>query len=167
MSKRLLRFKDSMSPLTNFTEGSTFRPVIGDTVERKDNGSVKRIVMCSGQVYYDLDKARQENGLADDIAIIRVEQLYPFPEAELTKALKGVSVRKAVWVQDEPQNMGAWTYAAPRLTAVTGTELAPRYVGRPERASPAEGYLGSHQEEQARIVKDALAGVPQREKVEA
>ncbi len=100
MSKRLLRFKDSISPLSNFTEGSTFRPVIGDVAERADNGSVKRVVLCAGQVYYDLAKARDERNLADDVAIVRVEQLYPFPYDEIKAELAKIP-------ECQRSNMGA------------------------------------------------------------
>ena len=158
MSKRLLRFKDSMSPLTNFTEGSTFRPVIGDTVERKDNGSVKRIVMCSGQVYYDLDKARQENGLADDIAIIRVEQLYPFPYAEAEAELaKYPNAKEIVWTQEEPKNQGAWYQTRHRLERMSKPGQIVCFAGRPSSASPAVGYLSKHVAQLKQLIEDALA----------
>src|SRR5690606_22813103 len=104
-----------------------------------------RVVVCSGKVHYDLVKERGDA----PVAVVRVEELYPWPAEELTRVLDGYpNVREVVWAQEEPQNMGAWTYAAPRLAAVTGTKLAPRYVGRPERASPAEGYMSAHAEEQ-------------------
>ena len=83
-----------MSPLENFTEGSTFRPVIGDTAERASNDSVKRVVLCAGQVYYDLEAGRAERKLEDDVAIVRVEQLYPFPYDEVKAELAKISERK-------------------------------------------------------------------------
>ena len=109
MSKRLLRFKGAMSPLENFTEGSTFRPVIGDTAERASNDSVKRVVLCAGQVYYDLEAGRTERKLENDVAIVRVEQLYPFPYDEVKAELaKYPNAKSVVWAQEEPKNQGAF-----------------------------------------------------------
>ena len=157
MSKRLLRFKDSMSPLVNFTEGSTFRPVIGDTAERKDNGSVKRVVMCSGQVYYDLDKARQERGLADDVAIVRVEQLYPFPYAEAEAELaKYPNAKEIVWTQEEPKNQGAWYQTRHRLEQMSKSGQTVSFAGRPSSASPAVGYMSKHVAQLKQLIDDAL-----------
>jgi len=93
---------------------------------------------------------------------VRVEELYPWPHDEIAALLDRYSAADdVVWAQEEPKNMGAWTFVAPRLRAATGNALIVRYVGRPDRASPAEGYLASHQREQARIVQEALApGAP-------
>lgn len=157
MSKRLLRFKDSMSPLENFTENSTFRPVIGDPVERKDNGSVKRVVMCSGQVYYDLAKACAERNLTDDIAIVRIEQLYPFPYAEAQAELaKYPNATQIVWAQEEPKNQGAWYQTRHRLERLCKEGQQVSFAGRPSSASPAVGYMSKHIAQLKQLVDDAL-----------
>ena len=162
--KSLLRLAAAGSSLADLSEGR-FQPVIDDAGVADRREQVTRVAFCSGKVYYDLVKERGDQPMA----IVRVEELYPWPHTELAAVLDGYpNVSEVIWVQEEPQNMGAWTYAAPRLAAVTGMKLLPRYVGRPERASPAEGYLGAHQAEQARIVAEALDGVPaasEREKV--
>ncbi|WP_038318591.1 2-oxoglutarate dehydrogenase E1 component [Kingella kingae] len=157
MSKRLLRFKDSMSPLENFLEGTTFRPVIGDVAERADNASVKRVIMCAGQVYYDLAKARDDAGLQNEIAIVRVEQLYPFPyaeaEAELTKFPNATEI---LWAQEEPKNQGAWYQTRHRLERLAKDGQTVRFAGRPASASPAVGYASKHKSQLEQLIADAL-----------
>ncbi|ANN67985.1 2-oxoglutarate dehydrogenase E1 component [Bordetella bronchialis] len=154
--KSLLRNKDAGSPLADLTTGG-FRPVIGEVDDSIKAASVKRVLACSGKVYYDLVNARKERGL-DNVAIIRVEQLYPFAhkafEAELRKYPKATEV---IWVQDEPQNQGAWFYVQHHLyeNMAEGQKLA--YAGRPASASPAVGYLAKHQEQQKALVEQALA----------
>ena len=116
MSKRLLRYKDSMSPLADFTEGSGFRPIIGDTVKRKDTKGVKRLILCAGQVYYDLYNGRKERGLEKEIAIVRIEQLYPFPYDIAAEEMKKYAhVKDVVWAQEEPKNQGAWYQTRHRI----------------------------------------------------
>jgi len=118
---------------------------------------VRRVVFCTGKLYYDLSAAE---GRPAHVALVRVEELYPWPHAQVAAALERYpSVEDVVWAQEEPQNMGAWGFVAPRLRASTGNALNVRYVGRPERASPAEGYESAHKAEQARIVAEALAPV--------
>jgi len=149
--KSLLRHPAARSRLSELASGA-FQPVIQDTdtVSRAD--TVDRILLCSGKVYYDLSGARPE---WDGIAIIRLERLYPFPEPELRDALAPYpSSAEVVWVQEEPANMGAWTSVRPRIRAVNGRE--PLYVGRSERASPAEGYAGKHARRQKALVESAL-----------
>src|SRR6185312_8875116 len=115
-------------------------------------------VMCTGKIYYDITA----KPLPGDVAVVRVEELYPWPHGDITRVLDLYpSVKDVAWVQEEPKNMGAWSYVAPRLRGSVGNALVIRYVGRPERASPAEGYPQTHAEEQARIVADALVS-PQR-----
>ena len=112
--------------------------------------------MCSGKVYHDIMEEVDRRG-GERPAITRVEQLYPFPENELRQTFAGMgALAEVVWVQEEPRNMGAWTFIEPRLRAVLGDQVTLRYVGRPERASPAEGYPAAHKLEQARIVNEAL-----------
>ncbi|OSI15595.1 2-oxoglutarate dehydrogenase E1 component [Neisseria dumasiana] len=157
MSKRLLRFKDSMSPLENFTEGSTFRPVIGDTLERADNNSVKRVILCSGQVYYDLVAGRAERKLENDIAIVRVEQLYPFPYDEVKAELdKFPNAKDVVWAQEEPRNQGAFHQLRHRIEKILGEQQKLSYAGRPASASPAVGYMSKHIAQLKQLVEDAM-----------
>lgn len=157
MSKRLLRFKDSTSPLADFAEGTSFRPVIGDTVERADNNTVKRVIMCAGQVYYDLTKAREEQGLQDKVAIVRVEQLYPFPYAEAeAKLAKYGQAEEIMWVQEEPKNQGAWYQTRHRLERLAKAGQTVTYAGRPASASPAVGYAAKHNAQLKQLLEDAL-----------
>jgi 2-oxoglutarate dehydrogenase E1 component len=157
--KSLLRHKLCVSPLKDFVEGTNFQPLIGDTLTGK---SVKRVVLCSGKVYYDLWQAREERKIKD-VALVRVEEMYPFPAAELKAELaKYSNVTDVVWCQEEPQNMGAWTFMDRRIEAVLA-ELGskakrPVYAGRPEAASPATGSLKRHNVEQAALVSAALGG---------
>jgi 2-oxoglutarate dehydrogenase E1 component len=154
--KSLLRNKDAGSPLTDLAGGS-FRPVIGEVDEAIDAAKVKRVLACSGKVYYDLVNARRERG-ADNVAIVRVEQLYPFAhksfETELRKYPKATEV---IWVQDEPQNQGAWFYVQHHVyeNMVEGQKLG--YAGRAASASPAVGYLAKHQEQQKALIETAFA----------
>lgn len=156
MSKRLLRFKDSMSPLENFTEGSAFRPVIGD-VEKRDNSKVKRVILCAGQVYYDLAAARTERNLTDDIAIIRLEQLYPFPYEEIKVELdKYPQVKEVMWAQEEPRNQGAFYQIRHRIERVLNDSQKLTYAGRPASASPAVGYMSKHVAQLKQLIDDAI-----------
>ena len=157
MSKRLLRFKGAMSPLENFTEGSRFRPVIGDTAERGNNESVKRVILCAGQVYYDLEAGRAERKLENDVAIVRVEQLYPFPYDEVRAELaKYPNAKSVVWAQEEPKNQGAFYQIRHRLEDVIGESQKLSYAGRPSSASPAVGYMSKHVAQLKQLVEDAM-----------
>ncbi|EGZ44901.1 2-oxoglutarate dehydrogenase E1 component [Neisseria wadsworthii] len=157
MSKRLLRFKDSMSPLENFTESSEFRPLIGDVVQRKDNNSVQRIILCAGQVYYDLAAAREERKLLDNIAIVRVEQLYPFPYEEIQAELaKYPNAKEVMWAQEEPRNQGAFHQIRHRIERVLNGSQKLSYAGRPTSASPAVGYMSKHVAQLKQLVDDAM-----------
>ena len=158
MSKRLLRFKDATSPLENFLEGTTFRPVIGDTAERADNGKVKRVILCSGQVYYDVAAGRAERALEEEVAIVRVEQLYPFPYAEAEAELaKYPNAAEIMWVQEEPKNQGAWYQTRHRLEYLAQNGQKVVYAGRPASASPAVGYASKHTAQLKQLVEDAFA----------
>jgi 2-oxoglutarate dehydrogenase E1 component len=127
--------------------------VIDDAVAAAAPDQVRRLVFCSGKLYYDLIAHERAPG----VAIVRVEELYPWPHAIISNILERyTAIDDVVWAQEEPRNMGAWSFVAPRLRAAVGNALPIRYVGRPERASPAEGYASSHAEQQARIVTDAL-----------
>ena len=153
--KSLLRLPQATSRLEDLASGY-WMPVLDDPVAREHRDAVRRIVLCSGKVYYDLlagaagmDRSR--------LALVRLEQLYSFPEDELRALIAGYPhATELVWTQEEPGNMGAWTYVEPRLRALLGPALALRYAGRPDRASPAEGYATAHAADQKRIVTEAL-----------
>jgi 2-oxoglutarate dehydrogenase E1 component len=152
--KSLLRNKDAASPLSEFTKGS-FQTIIPDQKALKAE-KVKRVVVCSGKVYFDLAKKREEKG-ADDVAIIRVEQLYPFPHKVFATELKKYpNATEVVWTQDEPQNQGAWFYVQHYIheNMLEGQKLG--YSGRAASASPAVGYAHLHQEQQKALVEGAF-----------
>jgi len=120
---------------------------------------VKRVVLCTGKVYYDLFEERQKRGLKN-VFFMRLEQLYPFPYRALATELARFPKAQVVWCQEEPMNMGAWTFVAPRLqevlTQVKTGSAVPAYVGRAEAASPATGMHKRHVEEQRKLVDEAL-----------
>jgi 2-oxoglutarate dehydrogenase E1 component len=119
-------------------------------------GELGRIVFCTGKVYYDLLAEATKRGERHS-AIVRIEGLYSFPEDALRVVLaRYPKAREVYWAQEEPRNMGAWAYIAPRLQALLPEEVTLGYAGRPDRASPAEGYPAAHASEQARIVAEAL-----------
>jgi 2-oxoglutarate dehydrogenase E1 component len=152
--KSLLRAKDAASPLSEFTKGC-FQTVIPENKVLKAE-KVKRVVACSGKVYYDLVKKREERG-SDDVAILRVEQLYPFPhKAFATELKKYPNATEVVWCQDEPQNQGAWFFVQHYLheNMAEGQKLG--YSGRAASASPAVGYSHLHQEQQKSLVEGAF-----------
>lgn len=153
--KSLLRHPKVVSSLKAFTEGG-FTEIIDDpSINNPD--AVKRLVVCTGKVYYDLEKAREENDQTSEVPLIRIEQLYPFPKQKLAEVLKRYSgVREIYWTQEEPVNMGAWTFMRPRLEKLCGPNQVVKYVGRKGSGSTAEGSLKSHIIEQQRIVQDAL-----------
>lgn len=150
--KSLLRMREAASKLEDLANG-TFQPVIDDPVASQKRDAVQRLVFCTGKMYYDLTAPADRPA---NVAIIRVEELAPWPREVSEVVDQYPNVEEVVWAQEEPKNMGAWTYVQPRLRASIGTVTTLRYVGRPERSSPAEGYKSSHDTEQARIVKDAL-----------
>jgi 2-oxoglutarate dehydrogenase E1 component len=152
--KSLLRNKDATSPLSEFTKGA-FQTIIPEQGELK-NDKVKRVVACSGKVYYDLVKKREEKG-HDDVAIVRVEQLYPFPHKAFSTELKKYpNATEVMWCQDEPQNQGAWFFVQHYLheNMADGQKLG--YSGRTASASPAVGYSHLHQEQQKALVEGAF-----------
>ena len=155
--KSLLRAKDATSPLSEFTKGS-FQTVIAEHREEviKKADKVKRVIACSGKVYYDLNRKRDEKGL-DDVAILRVEQLYPFPHKAFAAELrKYPNATEVVWCQDEPQNQGAWFFVQHYIheNMLDGQKLG--YSGRAASASPAVGYSHLHQEQQKALVDGAF-----------
>lgn len=157
--KSLLRSPASASSLADLTD-VTFQPVLEDPSRRNHAHEVHRLLVCSGKVYVDLVSSEMYSR-ARHIAIVRVEELYPFPSAHLSRALRAYpNLSEVVWVQEEPRNMGAWSHVAPCLRAVLPTGIPLQYVGRPESASPAVGSIDPHNAEQARIVQSALSGGP-------
>ena len=152
--KGLLRLKQASSTLPDLAEGS-FQPVLDDS--RTDKEQVRRLVLCSGKIYYDL-AGHELRDRAGHVAIARIEQLYPFP-VEQKAALVASYPRlvEVVWAQEEPQNMGPWRAIRHRLEENLPGGVTLRYVGRPWRASPSEGYPTAHLREQDRIVREALA----------
>ena len=118
-------------------------------------------MLCSGKVYYDLFERRAELGV-DDVYLMRVEQLYPFPHEALSEELSRFRQAEILWCQEESQNQGAWFFVAPRLervlAAIEAAHRRARYVGRPESASPASGLYSAHMAEQRRLVDEALTG---------
>jgi 2-oxoglutarate dehydrogenase E1 component len=153
--KSLLRHPRAVSRLPDLA-GGRFEVVLDDPRAIDSPDSIRRVALCSGKVYYDLVAGR-EHEESRDVALVRVEQLYPFPGDELGALLERYEqASELVWVQEEPANMGAWSFVRPLLHALAGNRLGLSYVGRPERASPAEGYRKAHDREQARIVTDTF-----------
>ncbi|MBO4120917.1 2-oxoglutarate dehydrogenase E1 component [Cupriavidus gilardii] len=153
--KSLLRNKDAVSPLSDLAKGH-FETVIGEH-EELNASKVKRVIMCSGKVYYDLVATRKERG-ASDVAIIRLEQLYPFPHKAVAAELKKYpNATEIVWCQDEPQNQGAWFFVQHYImeNMTEGQKLG--YAGRPASASPAVGYYAKHNEQQKALLDAAFS----------
>ena len=151
--KSLLRLPAANSSIEDLTNGG-FQPVINDA-KISDKSMVKRIVLCSGKVFYDLDLARTDSH-DDRVAIVRLEQFYPFPAAKLKEVVATYeNAAQIFWTQEEPQNMGGWTFVEPRLREIKG-DLSLRYVGRTASASPATGSYAIHNLEQEKLVNDSL-----------
>jgi len=164
--KSLLRHKLAVSKAEEFTTGSSFHRVLWDDAQYGlsdtqlvGDDKIKRVVMCSGKVYYDLLEERDARGI-DDIYILRFEQFYPFPAISAVKELERFPNAEMIWCQEEPKNQGGWTFMEPNLEWVLGRINAkyprPRYVGRATSASPATGLASQHKAQQAALVNDAL-----------
>lgn len=155
--KSLLRSKGAVTTLEELANGR-FMPVIGDA-SIKDPGKVKRIICCSGKVYYDLVKKREEQGKTDEAALVRIEELYPLNRGMLQEEFaKYPNASEFVWCQDEPRNQGPWSYIAPRLAMMIGGRPL-GYAGRPESSSPAVGYVRRHAEQQKRLLAEAFGPI--------
>ena len=156
--KSLLRHAQATSSREDFEERS-FSAALDDPrvasgeIER---GGLRRLLICSGKVYYTLDAARVESGF-DDVGIVRLEQLHPFPFEELGELLGRYPVRDFAWVQEEPWNQGGWSYVHDRVRRVLPRAARFRYVGRPESASVATGSFRRHTEEESDVVREAFA----------
>ncbi|HMG96878.1 MAG TPA: hypothetical protein VK565_11290, partial [Gemmatimonadaceae bacterium] len=154
--KSLLRLPEAASRLSDLTSGG-FRLVIDDPVGSQTRETITRLVFCTGKIYYELAARR-----APFVAIVRVEELYPWPGAEIAQVVDLYpSIEEVVWAQEEPKNQGGWSYVAPRLRMSTDNALLTRYSGRPDRSSPAEGYAEVHKKEQERIIAEVSAPMQQ------
>jgi 2-oxoglutarate dehydrogenase E1 component len=170
--KSLLRHPMCISDTDDFTTGSSFHRVLWDDAEKghsdlklKSDAKIRRVVLCSGKVYYDLLAERDARGL-DDVYLLRLEQFYPFPAQSMVKELGRFKNADVVWCQEEPKNQGAWSFVEPNIEWVLGKIGAkvqrPRYAGRNATASPATGLASRHKAEQEALVNDALTiGAPE------
>ena len=165
--KSLLRHKMCISNAEDFTTGSSFHRVLWDDAQKGNSDTqlvaddkIKRVVMCSGKVYYDLLEERDARGI-DDIYLMRLEQFYPFPAISMVKELERFKGAEMIWCQEEPKNQGAWTFIEPNiewvLTRIGADHSRPRYVGRATSASPATGLASQHKAQQEALVNEALS----------
>jgi len=165
--KSLLRHKKAVSKLDELATGSSFHRVLWDDAQLGlsdtnlvADDKIRRVVICSGKVYYDLLNQRDARGI-DDVYLLRLEQFYPFPATSLVKELGRFTNAEVVWTQEEPKNQGAWTFVEPNIEWVLGRVDAkstrPRYIGRPASASPATGLATKHKQEQDALVTESLA----------
>ena len=166
--KSLLRHKRCVSTLAEMATGTTFHRVLWDDAQLLPNEKIKldkdekvrRVVLCTGKVYYDLYEEREKRGI-DDIYLMRIEQLYPWPHKVLAQELARFKKAEFVWCQEEPQNMGAWTFVQPGIERVLEfvkmKNTRPRYVGRPASASTATGLMSRHLKELKAFLDEALA----------
>jgi 2-oxoglutarate dehydrogenase E1 component len=160
MPKSLLRLADSFSNLEEFTEQS-FQNVLDDPAELNAQ-RVRRVLFCSGKMFYTLDAARRKQGV-EDVALVRVEQLYPFPEKEIRAIFARYRLASEIaWVQDEPENRGAWRFFDARLRKILPENRMLSYFGREEAASPATGLYKMHLIEEQENLSHALE-IPTRE----
>ena len=154
--KSLLRSPLATSTLDELSQGS-FQPVIAETDHDIKADKVNTVILCSGKVYYDLVTKRREEKIIDT-AIIRIEQLYPFPDQEVAQILKHYSHAKTItWVQEEPKNQGSWYIVQEDIRALLTSQQQLVYAGRAVMASPAVGYGSVHTEQQKQLVSDALS----------
>jgi 2-oxoglutarate dehydrogenase E1 component len=158
--KSLLRHPMAASSLEDLSEGS-FQPLLDDERARERAESVERLILCSGKIYTELAGSEYRDE-AVDTAIARIELLYPFPEQRVKDVIEGYpNLREVLWVQEEPKNMGAWTFVEPLLREITRGELPVLYVGKPPRPSPAQGSAKFHKQEHAAVVRSAFENVGQ------
>ncbi len=153
--KSLLRHSLAAASLQELAQ-DTFRPVLDDSSALTHADAVRRVVLCTGKIAIDM-LAHELRAQAQDVAIVRVEMLYPFPAAALRMALASYpGAREVVWVQEEPLNMGAWSYMSPQLSSLLGPGMELNVIARPARPSPATGFSDLFQFEQERIIEGAL-----------
>ncbi len=164
--KSLLRHTLAAATLTELAEG-TFQAVIDDTMALSHAGDIRKVLICTGKIAIDLlshERGRQgDASVPTDVATVRVERLYPFPGQELQDVLSHYQhIQEVVWVQEEPRNMGAWSYISPRLSALIDSLPSPiplNVISRPERASPASGFMDLFLAEQEQILAQALSSL--------
>jgi len=167
--KSLLRHRQAVSSLEDMGPNTSFHRVLWDDAQRlpdaktklRPDKEIRRVVLCSGKVYYDLYAEREKRGI-DDVYLLRVEQLYPFPHRALVTELSRFPANcEFVWCQEEPYNMGAWTFVAPHLewvlTTIGAEQARPVYVGRPAAAATATGLMSKHLKELAQFLDEALS----------
>ena len=165
--KSLLRHKRCVSRLDELAEGTSFHRYVWDDAERGGggphlaaDGEIRRVVLCAGKVYYDLFEERAKQGI-DDVYLLRVDQLYPFPAKALAGELARFKNAEVVWCQEEPKNMGAWSFVEPYLewvlTHADSPASRPRYVGRPASAATATGLMSKHQAQLQAFLNEAFA----------
>jgi 2-oxoglutarate dehydrogenase E1 component len=166
--KSLLRHKRVVSVLAEMGPGTTFHRVLwddaqsraGEKIKLKTDHQIRRLVLCSGKVYYDLYEAREAAGI-DDVYLMRLEQLYPFPARALIAELSRFPQAEIVWAQEEPKNMGAWSFVEPNIEWVLqhsgASHWRARYAGRPASAATATGLASKHNQEQKALVAQALS----------
>jgi 2-oxoglutarate dehydrogenase E1 component len=165
--KSLLRHKRAVSRLDDMGPNTTFHRLLWDDAQRHpsdgfklvSDDKIRRVVLCSGKVYYDLFEEREKRGL-DDIYLVRIEQLYPFPVKALMQELSRFPAAEIVWCQEEPRNMGAWHFAEPYiewvLNQINATHRRPRYAGRPASAATATGLMSKHLAQLKALLDEAL-----------
>jgi len=165
--KSLLRHKKCVSTLEEMGPGSSFHRILwddaeyqpGSTVKLVADSKIKRVIICSGKVYYDLLEEREKRNI-NDVYLLRLEQFYPYPAQSMNKELKRFKNAQMVWCQEEPKNMGAWSFIEPSIEWSLGQIKAkhrrPIYVGRPASASPATGLMSRHKRELDEFLNDAL-----------
>jgi len=152
-----LRHPMAVSPVEDFGPGTRFQEILDDpTVSARGNKKVKRVLFCTGKIYFELAQHKEKNQ-RDDVAIVRLEQLFPLPTKQVQKLIKRYDGAELIWVQEESRNAGAWSYVAEHFLYNEAIGVKLGYVGRPATASPATGYKHVHVEEQARIIADAFA----------
>jgi len=155
--KSLLRHKLATSTIADMDKDTSFKPLIAET-DKNISEKAKKLIFCTGKIYYDLYEARKKADL-NDVAIARIEELYPYPEAEILKELKKYNNAEIIWCQEEPENMGAWSFISRKLEKTlnkAGINSKLKYIGREEAASPATGYMSVHVKEQDAIITKAL-----------
>ena len=157
-AKSLLRHPDAASSLEDLSQGS-FQPIIDDARAQGNPSGIKRVILCTGKVHVDLIGSN-EYVEAESVAIVRVEEIYPFPSKMLAAVLDSYNnVEEVVWLQEEPQKRGAWSFVEPKLRDILKPGLPLVYVGRPARSSPAEGSATLHKVEQDRLIREGFAPI--------
>lgn len=155
--KTLLRLPTAISTLEDMAPGTSFEPVLGDNSTEKDPSAVEKVLFVSGKLYYDLVKERQTKGADEKVAIVRIEELSPFPKEGIQKQIETYSGAKDfTWIQEEPQNGGAYAFMEPRIRQLLPENKSLGYIGREASAAPATGIAVVHRKESADILAKAF-----------